>query len=72
MSYNKKQGMFEKKIWMKEGTQFKFRVNGSSQVSAGYPQVTVILYISIRILKDSSITFLFSEENITSLFTMKR
>jgi len=72
MSYNKEKGVFEKKVWMKEGTQFKFCVNGSSQVSDEYPQVTVIFYIITRILKDSPIMSLLSKEDITSPFTMKK
>lgn len=43
MSYNVNHKAYEKSIWMKVGSQFKFIVNKENKVSPHYPAIYVYL-----------------------------
>jgi len=57
MTYNVKQRAYEKKVWMKVGSQFKFIVNKENKVSTHYPIIYVDFILYSRIPKDFKIMF---------------
>lgn len=61
MTYNKCCKVYEKDLWMKLGSQFKFKVNGKDRLSSYYP-VTYVFFPELfpksnRMNKDFKITF---------------
>eukprot|EP00826_Nyctotherus_ovalis_P039233 TRINITY_DN3754_c0_g1_i10.p1 TRINITY_DN3754_c0_g1~~TRINITY_DN3754_c0_g1_i10.p1 ORF type:complete len:130 (+),score=12.18 TRINITY_DN3754_c0_g1_i10:483-872(+) len=57
MNYNEDHKAYEKVVWMKIGSQFKFIVNGKDKVSKYYPTFNVALGPTCRTPKDFRTTF---------------
>lgn len=52
MTYNNQNKVYEKTVWVKIGSQFKFIANKENKVSSHYPVVYVQLILIGRIRKD--------------------
>jgi len=53
MNYNQSLHAYEKLVWMKVGSQFKFIVNKESKVSLRCPVITVLFISSLGLSRIS-------------------